>query len=880
MVDKKGLTSEEAEKRLHAFGFNELKEARLASPLKILLRQIKGNFMIYLLLVAMILSFLVEKDITAYAILGVIVLVVVIGFVQEYKAERVIKSLRSMLMPISIVIRDGIEKEIPSREVATGDILVLRRGEKVPADCYILEEKNMLVDESVLTGESKPISKSVAKNEKAYSEKNMLFMGTFVVDGRCIAKTVNTGMSTKFGQISGMISAAEKELPLQKKINKITKFMAVIAIAFSLLTGAFLIFGRPFSEDLVFEAMIIVIALAVSAFPEGFPVVMITALSSGAYRMAKKNAIVNRMSIIETLGDTTVICADKTGTITKGEMTVKKIFADNRLVEVSGVGYNGDGEFFEQEEKLEPGKEHVLQFLLKAAVMCNDAKIQRTGEDKTYHVIGTPTEGALLAAASKAGIYLEDLKFTRVEEMPFSSERKMMSVLCKYNKEKYVFSKGAAEFIVDKCKLVQRKNGVFTFTEREKKRLLELNKKLSAKGLRNLGIAYKKVESFDKNHFEDELVFLGLAGMEDAPREEVKSSIMACLASGISVKMITGDNKETAIAVASQIGLKGRVLEGRELDELSEEQLAKIVKGISIFARVKPEHKLKIVKALKLNGEVVTMTGDGVNDAPALKEAHIGVAMGKTGTDVSREVSDLVLRDDNFSTIVEAMKEGRTIFKNIRKFVSYQLSCNYAELFVIFFGILLAPFFGWPVPLLLAIQILFMNLVTDDLPAITLSFTPASTDVMDEKPKKNRDVLNKSLIFWFVIAGFFMMFLTVAAFYLAYNVFNQSFESARTAALLVLIVVEIANAYNFISFRKLVNVRALAVNKYLLYASIISIMATLIVIYTPASKVFGTVPLPFADWLIAFVAGIVMILVFNALKYINKKKNWFELEHF
>lgn len=879
-MDKKGLTDSEAKKNLEKYGYNELKETHFASPLKILFHQVKGNFMVYLLVVAMVLSLLVGKSITAYTISAVIVLVVVVGFVQEYKAEKVVKSLRSMLTPISIVIRDGREQEISAKEIVPGDLIILRGGEKIPADCIVLEENELMLDESILTGESGEVKKFPTKNENNFSEKNILYMGSFIINGRCVAKVINTGMSTKFGQISKMISSAEKELPLQKKVNKISKFMAVVAIIFSVITGIFMVLGKTPSEDLLVEAFVLVIALAVSAFPEGFPVVLITALSSGASRMAKKNAIVNRMSIIETLGETTVICSDKTGTITKGEMTVKKIYEDNRMIDVSGVGYEGNGDFFYDGKKINLKKEIVLDLILKASVMCNDSKIQRTGEDKIYHVLGTPTEGALLVMASKAGIYYDDMNFTRLEEIPFNSERKMMSVLCNYENEKYVFSKGAPEYILGKCKYMQRESGVFRLTERERKKILEKINEMTSDSLRVLGFAYKKVKSVDKNNFEDELIFTGFAGMEDPPREEVKESIRICLNAGINVKMITGDNRETAVAVARKIGLKGSVLEGYELDKMSEEELSKIVMNISVFARVKPEHKLKIVKALKIIGEIVTMTGDGVNDAPALKEAHIGVAMGISGTDVSREVSDLILKDDNFSTIVSAVKEGRTIFKNIRKFVSYQLSCNYAELFIVFIGLLLSPLLGWPVPILLALQILFMNLVTDDLPAITLSLNPSSKDIMDEKPRKKKDILNKSLIWWLVIAGVLMMGLTLAVFYFAFNVLGQSFESARTTALLTLIFVEIGGAYNFMSFRKNVTFKTLKVNPYLSYASLISLAATIIIIYTPANKIFGTVPVPWPDWVVALSATLILILVFNLLKTVNDKKEFFKLEHF
>ena len=888
-MKKRGLTEKEAKKKLEQYGFNEIKDVSIISPLKIFLRQVKNNLVIYMLAIAVIISFFVGEPITAYVILAVITIVITTGFVQEYRAEKTINSLKNMLVPISIVIRDGSpgddsgepkEIEIPSKEIVPGDILVLRNGEKIPADCLIIEEKDLLVNEAVLTGEAKEVKKKPATSEKKYSDENMIFMGCFIVNGKCLAKAVHTGMNTKFGKIAGMISTAEKELPLQNKVNKISKFMIVVAIVFSLLTGIVILFGKPFSENLFFDTLILMIALAVSAFPEGFPVVLTTTLSAGAYRMAKHNAIVNRMSIIETLGETTVICSDKTGTITKGEMTVKKIFQNNQIADVSGAGYGGDGDFLIHNKKIDLKKENVLNNLLKCAVLCNDSKIKRTGEDKLFSIIGTPTEASLLVMAAKANVYREDLKSERVEEMPFNSERKIMSVLCELDNKKFVYSKGALELLLKKCSHAQRNNGVFTLTERDRKKILEYNKEMTSDSLRTLAFAYKQVKTFSKDHFEENLIFIGFAGIEDPPREEVKESIQLCLRSGIKVKMITGDNKETALSISKRIGLYGKVMEGEELDKISEEELSKIVSQISIFARVKPEHKLKIVKALKMNGEIVTMTGDGVNDAPALKEAHIGVAMGKNGTDVSRSVADLTIRDDNFATIVYAIKEGRTIFKNIRKFVSYQLSCNFSELIILFIGVLLSPFLGWQIPLLLAIQILFMNLVTDDLPAITLSFTPQSKDVMEEKPRKKKEILNKSLIIWFAIAGLSMAIITLAVFYIVFNFLNQEFTYARTTALLTLILLEIANAYNFISFRHKVSFESLRVNKYLFYASMISIAATLLIIYSPLNKIFETVPLGFIDWAIAIGASLLIIIIFNILKKVNEKREFFKLESF
>ena len=870
-----GLTEKEVDESLKKYGYNEIKDIGKISSLQIFLRQIKGNFVIYLLLTAMIISFFVGKNITAYTILGVIFMVLSVGFIQEYKAEKAINSLRDMIMPVSIVIRNGREIEIPSKEIVPEDILVLRTGEKIPADCIILEQNDLLLNESVLTGESNEVKKTAVKNIKEYKEENKLFMGSFIINGKCTARVIQTGMNTKFGKIAGLISMTEKEMPLQKKINRISKYMASIALIMAVLTGFFILLNYDFSEKYVVEVLILTIAIAVSAFPEGFPVVLISTLSAGAYRMAKKNAIVNRMSIIETLGETTIICSDKTGTLTKGEMTIKKIFADNKIFDVSGTGYEGNGEFFRDNKKIDLKKEEVLNTLIKTSVLCNDSRIERTGEDKIYSIHGTPTEAALLIMAAKAKLFKEDFNIDRIEEISFSSERKMMSVLYKEKEGLFVYSKGAPELLIKDCKSIKRYNGIFTLTEREKKKILESNKKLTSESFRTIALAYKKIKSVNKKHFEEELVFLGIVAMEDPAREEVKGAIELCKKAGINVKMITGDYKETAIAIANKIGISGEVIEGYELDKMNEKELSKIVKNIVIFARVKPEHKLKIVQALKINGEIVAMTGDGVNDAPALKEAHIGVAMGKSGTDVSRSVADLILKDNNFSTIVEAIKEGRTISNNIKKFVTYQLSCNYAELTVLFVGVLLSPILGWPVPILLALHILFMNIVTDNLPAITLGFNPSSIDIMDKPPRKNPKILTKNLLFLLIFAGTLMAIFTLGVFYFTFSILEQSIEDARTTTLVALIMVEIAGAFNFRSFRKGVLNRSPLVNPYLVYASIISIIATFTIIYTPLNKIFETIPIPVFDWTVAIAFSLLLIIIFDILKKVNSQKKFF-----
>lgn len=869
----KGLTKTEAEKKLKEYGYNEIKEIIHISPIKILFRQIKNNFIIYLLLIAMLLSFFVGKTITGYVILCIIFLIIFTGFIQEYKAEKAIKALKQMIVPISIVIREGKEIEIPSREIVPGDILVLRTGEKVPADCIVLEEKDLALDESLLTGESKEVKKTAAKSLKDYKKENTIFMGTFITRGKCVAQVIHTGMNTEFGKIAGMISTAEKELPLQKKVNQVAKYMVIISLIASILTGFIMIIRNlPFSYTLFVEALIIMIALSVSAFPEGFPVVLITTLASGAYRMAKKNAIVHRMSVIETLGETTVICADKTGTITTGEMTVKKLFCDDKVYEVSGVGYEASGDFFYNDEKIKISLEDksALSLLIKAATLCNDSKIERKGINKEYKTIGTPTEVALLIMAAKAGIFKEDLKFERIEEIPFSSERKMMSVLCKENSKNYVYSKGATEILLEKCNYIQKNNKIVRLETEEKEKILTINKKLTRDGFRTLALAYKSVSSFNKDSFEENLVFLGIVAIEDPPREGVKKSLDLCKTAGIKVKMITGDDKETAIAIAKQIGLPhspDKVITGGELDKLTDNELSKIVNHLVIFARVRPEHKLRIVKALKQNNEIVTMTGDGVNDAPALKEAHIGIAMGKKGTDVSKEAADLTLKDDNFVTIVSAITEGRTIFSNIRKFITYQLSCNCAELLIIFLGIVI----GLPLPLL-ALQILFMNLVTDDLPAITLGFNPPSYDVMKTPPRKKSPILNKQLLFMLAIASIIMALATLGVFYYVFKVLNKDLMTARTVALITLIFFEIANAFNFRSFRYGVHKLPLFANKYLAYASLVSILATIVIVYTPLSKVFETTPISLYYWFFGFAISLLIVIVFDTLKIINEKK--------
>jgi P-type Ca2+ transporter type 2C len=873
MTHLKGLTTEEAKKLLQEHGVNQIREVKKTSPLRILIRQVRSNYVLYLLFAAALISFFVGKNITAYTILAVIVAVITAGFVQEYRAEKAIESLKHMLMPISRVLRNGKETEISSLEIVPGDIILLRSGERVPADAVILEESEVRLDEAILTGESKEIKKIGTENLNEANDEHKVFMGTFVVSGKCTAKVLHTGMHTKFGSIAGLVSTAEKVLPLQKKINKITGYMVAVALTMSFLTGLVLFLRADLvTAEFITSTLILMIALSVSAFPEGLPVVLIATLASGANKMAKKNAIVNRMSVIESLGETTVICTDKTGTVTTGEMTVRKILLDGDEIEVSGSGFEGKGEFILDGKKIEENKIPQLGELLRCAVLCNDTRIERTGEDDKYSVHGSATEGALLVMSAKQKIFGEDLNYTRVEDLPFTSERKMMSVLAEKGKERTIYAKGAPETIIKNCTHIFLHSKKEELTDKMKENLLKENKDLTSDALRVLAFAYKEGPSSGNIYSENDLVFLGIAGMEDPPRDEAKEAIQICEKAGMKVKLITGDNKHTAVAIANQVGITGRVIEGEELNALSDEELKDAVDEISIFVRVDPEHKLRIVKALKENDEIVAMTGDGVNDAPALKEAHIGIAMGIKGTDVSRSVSDVILKDDNFATIVSAVIEGRTIFNNIRKFVSYQLSCNLAELSILFLGVLLAPVLGWEVPILLAIQILFMNLVTDNLPALTLGFNPTSTDVLTKlKKKKKREILDPQILGVIIGTGLVMCFGTLASYYISFNILGFSTDMSRTTALITLILIEISTAFAFRSFRKQVLTRSPFVNKYLVIASIISLLATIAIVDVPfLGKIFETTSVGFVSWIIAGTIAVFLLVIFDFGKELSR----------
>jgi len=871
---KYGLSQTTAEERIKKYGLNEIETGRKVTILELLWRQVKSNFIIFLLASAFLLSLSVGKYTTAITILIVILIVILVGFVQEYKAEKSIEALRNLLIPLSIVIRDGLKIEIESRSIVPGDLVVIKAGDKVPADGKLIESINLQVNEASLTGESVAVNKDYSSK---INNSNKVFMGTYVVNGKGTFEVSHTGMNTSFGKIAHLISTAEKPMTLQKKINSIAKFMVGVAITSSLIL-ALLILSRTeqLNYEIATEILILVIALCVSAFPEGLPVVLITTLAVGARRMAQKNAIVGRMSIIETLGEVSVICTDKTGTITKGEMTVKGIYDGSETYEVSGVGYETKGEILYQGKKVEMQKNANLKLLMEAIIRCNDAEIQEyAGEIKT---IGTPTEVALLILGAKGGFAKNSFPEERSGETPFSSDRKMMSVLTNKKEGSFIFCKGAPEKIIQKSSHFIKQGKVHKLTKSKIEEIQNIGQDLSKQSFRTIAIAFKKVNSTNIESEEDNLIFLGLLALSDPPRVEVKESLKLAKESGVKVVMITGDHKETAISIAIDIGLNTNTITGEELDNLSDAELDANVKKVDIFARVRPDHKIRIVKSITRNGEIVAMTGDGVKDAPALKEAHVSIAMGKNGTDVSRSSSDLILKDDNFATIISAIKEGRTIFSNIRKFVIYQLSCNSSQLIILLVGVLLAPLLDWRIPILASIQILFMNLVTDNMPALTLGLNPTSEVVMKSKPQKNKKILNSELILLILVTATVMSSLTLISYFISHNIMINDYSYSQTIAMTTLILLMIATAFNFRSFKKFTINRNLFVNQYLFFASIASIIATIIFIYTPLNFFMETVPLRPTDWIVPILLTFVGLVIQEIIKFFNiRRKNYLDL---
>ena len=862
--DQKGISSMQAKERLSQHGPNQLESTTKPSPLKIFIGKFK-DYMVLVLIFAAIISFIAGETTNAYVILGIVVLVAIIGFVQEYKAEKAMEALREMVAPEADVIRDGQMSTIPAADLVPGDVVFLEAGDKVPADGRILEVTSLQVIESSLTGESMPVEKlaqTLPEDIALADRKNMVFMGTIISQGNCRAIVTATGLGTELGRISGLMKQEQAEPPLKIKLQQLAKRQALLVMVISAI-----VFILMFSRGLpVIDALIASIALAVAGIPEALPFIVTLALAFGTQAMAKKNAIIRRLPEVETLGSTTVICTDKTGTLTTGEMTLREI-RTYRKIEVTGAGYDPSGQFISQGAKLEPTEEDLAR-ILKIGVHANNSAIERANGG--WRVVGDPTEGALIVAAKKAGI-LDKTRdgSSRFIEYPFDSERMRMTTVDEVHKEGYIVSmKGAPEVVLSHCTKTTTPNGTKTLTEEDRRSILADADDMAENALRVLALAWKPISNNDPvevDCIESGLIFAGLTGMMDPPRKEVPEAIRVSKMAGIRTVMITGDHRLTARAIGKELGIgNGEVIEGVQLDRMSSEDLREHIDDVSVFARVTAEHKVRIVEALKARGHIVAMTGDGVNDAPALTAADIGVAMGRTGTEVTKEASDMVIADDNFATIVSAIEEGRRIFDNIRKGTSYLLSVSFAELATIFFAVAL----GFPLPLLAA-QILWINVVAEEFPAIGLALEPSHSDIMKRKPRDPKESMPSRPLMIYTLGIAAAIVAGTLGMYIITLQSNPDLSYARTVAFVGLGFFTVYNAYSSRSLQESVFRMNPLGNKTLLMGIAASILAILAVVYIPFMQfIFETRPLSSESWILILTTGLVVVLAAEVMKKI------------
>jgi len=837
-----GLKSREAGARLEKYGFNQLQQSKKISPWQIFSAQFL-DFMVLVLLGAAILSGILGERVDAITIIAIVVLNAILGFIQEFRAEKSLEALKELSAPQASVIRDGKMQRIAAKLLVPGDILVLESGDRIAADGRLFEEVDLEVNEATLTGESLAVSKNTAiiRDPRAGlgDQKNMVFAGTVVANGRGKAVVTATGMDTEIGKIAGMISSAEdEETPLQRRLDQLGRVLVVICLGVCAAVATMgILRGEP-PRQMFLSA----VSLAVAAIPEGLPAIVTIALAIGVQRMIRRNAIIRKLPAVETLGCATVICSDKTGTLTQNKLSVTRLWTPVNEYRSESLSSNA------------AGHSPDLAQLLEIGALCNNAQLEEEKRGQC-RVIGDPTEGALLMAAEEAGMNLRELSkdHRRLGEIPFSSERKRMSVWVQDRHGQIrLYVKGAADVILERCSRVMTKSGIQPMNAAMKELIRSRVEAWGADALRVLAFAWREGERSEigvkKADPEKGLIFQGLMGMTDPPRPESQMAVAKCRQAGIQVKMITGDYPRTAAAIGKMIGLlrsNGKIVTGQELDQMTDEQLAKVVGDIDIFARVAPHHKLRVVKALKEKGEIVAMTGDGVNDAPAIKEADIGVAMGVSGTDVSKEASAMVIADDNFATIVAAVEEGRMIYDNIRKFIRYLLSCNIGEILTMFGGIIM----GLPVPLL-PLQILWINLVTDGLPAIALGMDPAEPGIMKRRPRPaNEGIFGRGLGKKIVFQGLMIGIATLTIFLLKLK--NGDLILARTAAFNALVFSQLLFVFRCRSeYRSIFQINLLE-NRYLVGAVMISTTMQLLVTYLPALQpIFGTRSLSPQDWMI------------------------------
>lgn len=851
--DKYGLTLHKAQERLIKYGRNILKEKRRRSKYSLFIEQFK-DYLVIILIIAAIISFFLGEVADAAIILAVIILNALLGMVQENNAEKSLEALKKLSQPVAKVLRDGKVKEVEAGSLVIGDVVLLEAGNIVPADGRLFEVANLKIDESILTGESVPVDKidATIKNENVPlgDRLNSVYMGTIVTYGRGKFIVTATGMDTEMGKVAGLIeSETDTKTPLQLKLEELSKYLGTGALMIcAIIFGIGVLEKRP-----AFEMFMTAVSLAVAAIPEGLPAIVTITLAIGVQKMIKKNAIIRKLPAVETLGSASVICSDKTGTLTQNKMTVVKLFLNDKVIDVKEYKENLDG-----------------YFLLKNAALCSDASIDQTGKG-----IGDPTEVALVALLNDVtGLkkaHVED-EFPRIAEIPFDSDRKMMTTIHAVDKSGFrQITKGAPDNVIERCRYFLKDNEILPLDEIEKNKLRFAYEKMGSEAIRVIAVSYKDIkqapENLSSDEFENDLIFIGLIGMIDPPRIEVKHSVEMCKKAGIKPVMITGDHKLTASAIARELGIlddNDEAVTGKELDRISDEELTERIKRVSVFARVSPEHKMRIIKAWQRNGAVVAMTGDGVNDAPALKQADIGAAMGITGTDVAKEAADMVLTDDNFATIVAAVEEGRTIFTNIKKSIHYLLTCNIGEILVLFITTLA----GMPIPLK-PVHILWINLVTDSLPALALGVEPPEKDIMQKKPRqKGESIFSGGLSYRIVLEGILIGLITLIAFSIG---LKQNIESARTMAFAVLTLSQLAQAVNVRSDKSIFKI-GLFTNRYMVFALIVSILLQVIVIITPLNTIFEVKNINFYDWGIIIAMSVAPFIIMEVVKSFRNKR--------
>ncbi|MFA5393640.1 MAG: cation-translocating P-type ATPase [Candidatus Ratteibacteria bacterium] len=885
-----GLSVPEAVLRLEKYGLNQLKDKKGRSLPGIFLEQFQG-FIVWVLIGAALVSGFLKEWVDAFAIIGIVVLNAILGFIQEFRAEKSLSALKKLSSPASKIIREGKPVVLPASQLVPGDIIELEAGDNVPADSRLVYlTPNFSVQEASLTGESLPVVKTtlaLAEKEVPLAERgNTVYLGTSVSSGKGRALVVETGMDTELGKIAGMIQQATREpTPLQKKLEQFGKWLVYLCL---LLVGLIFLIGLVRGGKVI-DLFLTAVSLAVAAIPEGLPAVVTIALALGVQRMVKRNALIRKLPSVETLGCATVICTDKTGTLTRNEMTVKAIYAGGTSFQVTGVGYEPTGEFLIDGRAIKLQEYPALKQNLLCGVLCNSASL--VSENRTYRIVGDPTEGAILTAAAKADIRKEELEVSMpfLQEIPFDSERKKMTII-RYSAEggregarPVIYVKGAPDILLNDCTREyipsplqgEGKGEGVILTEARKKQILEQNLTLANQALRVIAVAYRYLDEvpkqYEADNIEKDLIFAGLIAMMDPPRAEARAAITKCKGAGIRTVMITGDHKNTAIAIAKELGFfeEGSLaLTGLELDRLDDREFLEMAPRISVYARVSPEHKFRIVSAWRKKGEIVAMTGDGVNDAPAIKEADIGVAMGISGTDVTKEVSDMVITDDNFASIVAAVEEGRGIYDNIRKFIHYLLSCNSGEILVMF----TASLAGVPAPLL-PVQILWVNLVTDGLPALALGVDPVDPGIMERPPRKTSEgVIDKHKMLVILGQGALIAFCSLLAFAVILFGEKGGIVRARTGAFVVLACSQLFHSFNCRNSRESIFKIGLFTNPKLIIACAISFLLQVVAVYTPfVNRIFRTQPLGFADIVLVLLLSSFPLWAVELVKLSHRK---------